>query len=122
MVKKYFLDTYALIEIIKGNPSYKRYTEEEGHTSLLNLYELYFQLLRNNGEGIAKSQFYLFKQLMIEISDNNIFSAAEFKLAEKRKNVSYTDALGYEMAKAEGLIFLTGDEAFKSLPNVEFVK
>ena len=36
--------------------------------------------------------------------------------------ISYTDAVGYVMSKSLGLKFLTGDEAFKNLENVEFVK
>ncbi len=26
---RYFADTYALIEILKGNPSYEKYSQEE---------------------------------------------------------------------------------------------
>ena len=32
----YFFDTYALIEIIKGNPNYHSYTKEEFITTKLN--------------------------------------------------------------------------------------
>jgi len=36
--------------------------------------------------------------------------------------LSYVDALGYTIAKAHNLRFLTGDAAFEGIANVEFVK
>ncbi|MEK6852302.1 MAG: PIN domain-containing protein, partial [Nanoarchaeota archaeon] len=44
---KYFFDTYAIIEIIKENPNYNRFKDEEIITSILNLGELYYALLRD---------------------------------------------------------------------------
>jgi len=40
----------------------------------------------------------------------------------RKVNLSYADALGYEVAQRMGTKLLTGDEAFKGLENVEFVK
>ena len=54
---KYFLDTYALVEIIKGNPKYKEFSNHDLHTSIFNLYELYYNLLRDFDEKIAKKYF-----------------------------------------------------------------
>src|SRR3989338_5064994 len=105
----YFLDTYALIEVVKGSPAYTKYAKVEGYTSLLNLYEFYFLLLRSHGEAVAKEKFDLFKQVRIEIRDAHIFLAASFKLMHNKLDISYADALGYAIAEAEGLHFLTGD-------------
>ncbi len=119
---KYFLDTYAIMEIIKGNPAYDRFVDGELFTSLFNLYELYYNLLEDCGEAIAQKYFYEFYDSLIPITDNHIFQASVFKLQYKKSKVSYTDALGYVMAVTEGMKFLTGDKAFEYIENVEWVK
>jgi len=37
-------------------------------------------------------------------------------------NINYVDAIGYSISFDSGIKFLTGDNEFKNLPNVEFVK
>ncbi len=118
----YFLDTYALLEIVKGSQAYRKYSDAQSCTSLLNLYELYFLLLRDKGELIAKNYFDLFKQIAIAIKDAHIFVASAFKLAHNKLDISYADALGYAIANAEDMKFLTGDGKFRGVANVEFVK
>lgn len=120
MALRYFLDTYAIIEIVKGNANYKKYLEAESFTSLLNLYELYYYLLRDMGEKKAKELFFQFRNLVIPIKDEYIFLASAFK--RKHKDVSYADALGYVMATQNKAKFLTGDSAFQNISQVQFVK
>jgi|SRR3989344_7198273 len=119
---KFFLDTYALIEIVKGNSNYKKFLNDELYTTILNLYELYYNLLRDFNEEHAKNMFYSFYPLLMQIKNDWLFIAAKFKLENKKFNISYTDALGYIIAKENGMKFLTGDKEFKDLDNVEFVK
>lgn len=119
---RYFLDTYAIIEIINGNKNYVPYLDHELSTSIHNLYELYYHLLKEEGLEIAKEFFIQYKQFVIEYTDEDIFRASEFKLSSKKRHVSYTDALGYSIALGNGMKFLTGDKEFKRVPGVEFVK
>ncbi|MBI3412659.1 MAG: PIN domain-containing protein [Candidatus Aenigmarchaeota archaeon] len=119
---KFFLDTFALMEIIKGNTRYEKYLDSENSTSLLNLYEMYYNLLKISDEISAKNEFLQFKQFVIQVNDTHIFAASKFKLEKNKLNISYADALGYAMAKSEGMKFLTGDKAFRNMDNVEFVK
>ena len=118
---RYFFDTYALVEIVKNNPSYIKYFEDIITTSIFNLVELYFSLLRDLGEDKAKEGYYQFKDCIIEIKDDVIFEAMNLKLQLKNKNVSYTDCIGYTLALKNNLKFLTGDKEFKIMYNVEFV-
>ncbi|MBI5392881.1 PIN domain-containing protein [Candidatus Woesearchaeota archaeon] len=122
MVLRYFLDTYAFIEIIKGNPNYDKYVECECYTTILNLYELYYQLLKSYGQEAADSYYSKYLSLKLEIKEEYIPKSALFRLNHKQQNVSYVDALGYTIALENGLIFLTGDKEFKNLPNVVFEK
>jgi predicted nucleic acid-binding protein len=119
---KYFLDTYAMWEIINGNKSYADYLNEEICTSIFNLYELYYNLIKETSEDKAKEKFFFFKRFLIHFTDKEIFEASLFKLKYKKEDISYTDALGYAIALENGMKFLTGDIAFKNKENVEYVK
>lgn len=60
----------------------------------------------------------------IEFSDKDIKDAMKFrlKMKKKKKALSYVDALGYTIATRMKIRFLTGDNAFEKVPNVEYVK
>lgn len=119
---KFFLDTYALIEIVRGNKYYKKYLDYDLYTTIFNLYEFYYNLLKSYDEENAKNIFYKFYPFLIQIENKHIFSASRLKLEYKKFDISYTDALGYAIAKENQMKFLTGDKEFKNMPNVEFVK
>ena len=120
---KYFYDTYAIIEYIKGNSKYKKYFREPiGITTKLNLMELYYALI--DDRDLAEDVFDSFSTVAVEIDDQQIKSAMVLRKRMKAKglNISYADAIGYSLALEKGIRFLTGDKEFKGLGNVEFVK
>ena len=119
---KYFLDTYAMVEIIKGNKNYAKYLDEVFFTNILNLYELYYTLLKDYSKEEAMRYFLHFRGFVIGISDGYIFKASEFRLENKKTDISYADCLGYIMALENNMKFLTGDKEFRDKVNVEFVK
>ena len=118
----YFFDTYALIEIMKNNPNYIKFIDENITTAKFNLAELIYAAIMENGEGFAKSIFDRFRGAEIEVSDDVLFKAMTFRFKNKKKNLSYADCIGYVFAEENGLKFLTGDEAFRNMANVVFVK
>jgi len=107
-----------MIEIVRGNERYRRYLAAELFTSRWNLVELYLAVLRERGEDEARRQFTRFRPVAVEVVDDWIFEAMGLKLA--RSSLSYADAIGYTAARRLGARFLTGDEAFRRLPDVEF--
>ena len=114
------------MEYLRGNRAFLKFFSS-GHmqkTSILNLMELYFHVLRDAGEDSAENSYVQFKPLVAPLSDIDVKNAMKFRLSSraKRLDISYTDAVGYVMSKSLGLKFLTGDEAFKNLENIEFVK
>ena len=116
-----FFDTYALIEIAKGNPRYGRYLDVERIlVTKLNLIELYYAIIRDFNEIEAKRHYFFYLPFVRDITDETVFEAMGFRL--RHRNLSYSDCIGYVIAKHEGVKFLTGDVAFKGLENVEFVK
>ena len=116
----YFLDSYAIIEIIKGNSKYAMYLSFECRTSVFNLYEIAYRLLQENEEAAVKN-FSIFLQYKVEIEDNWFVEAAKFRLKNKGRKLSYADCIGYIASLKTGLVFLTGDREFKGMENVEFV-
>lgn len=118
-----FADTYALVEFFMGNPRYEKYFNEHDFiTTRLNLMELYYAKLAEGQQQQAEEYYNSILPKTIEIDDETIKKAAQFRFENRKKNISYIDAIGYEIAKIKKIKFLTGDRAFKEMPNVEFVK
>lgn len=110
------------MEIIKGNPNYNGLLKKQAFTSIMNLYEVYLQFARDGYTEKGEYYYCRFKKILLEIQDEDIFLATKVKLKHKANNLSYVDALGYVMAIHNRLIFVTGDQGFKHMKNVEFVK
>ena len=119
---RYFFDTYAIIEIIEDNKSYEKYKEEDVITSILNVGELYYSLLKKNVGATAEAWHERLKQNALLIDAEIIRAAMKFRFENKTKKFSFIDCVGYVLAKEKNLKFLTGDEGFKNMDNVEFVK
>ena len=119
---KYFFDTYALIELAKNNPNYSEYSESVVITTVFNLAELHYSILRDFNEEKAKTVYNKFKECANKINDEVIFESMKLKLQLKKKNLSYTDCIGYTFALKHNLKFLTGDKEFKNMDGVEFVQ
>jgi len=118
----YFFDSYAIIEIIKENPKYLHYENEEIVLSLFNLAEIYWSALNDYGEEKADEVYSKFRNNVIEIDDDTLKEAIKFRKEHKKKDLSYVDCMGYIYAKRNNLKFLTGDSKFEELPFVEYVK
>ena len=122
---KLFLDTYAMVEYLRGSAAYKPYFEGTVlFTSMLNLIELYYALLRESDDSTADGAYLAFRTHQTLITDEDVKDGMRFRLRQRSQRVdfSYADAIGYAMSKRLDAKYLTGDSSFKSLPNVEFVK
>ena len=122
MHNTYFCDTYAIIELIKGNPNYQKYVDSILITSPFNLAELYYILLREYGTEFADGYFLLWSMSAVDIQNKVIPGAMQFRLANKKDNLSYTDCVGYTFSCQQNIRFLTGDQKFEGKESVEFVK
>ena len=120
----YFLDTYAIIEFLKSNKAYIKYFKQRNITTRLDLMELYYKSLRDFGKKLADKFYSMFSVYVVDFDDETMKEAMEFRLEMRKrgKHLSYTDAIGYIVAKKNKVKFLTGDQEFRNLPNVKFVK
>jgi len=123
---RYYADTYALIEILRGNPAYEKYAEEELITSEFNLLELAYALVRDYEVNRALEILRIVRASvdMVTPTNGDYVEAAALciKLRKGKRNLSIIDSLGYALARKHGALFLTGDKEFKDLEGVEYVK
>jgi predicted nucleic acid-binding protein len=121
----YFADSYALVAYLEGNPRYGRIFERKTLcTSALNILELYATLLPRLGRDQARASAVPFLPLVISGGADVALVAGEFRqlMRDRKRDCSYVDAWGYAIARENGIPFLTGDNSFKSMENVEFVR
>lgn len=122
-MREFFFDTYALLEMSKGNKNYAPYQKEVTVIlTKLNLMELHYSLLRTCSKEEANQAYDELIPFAVEISDEIIKMANQVKLLLKKRKLSYVDCIGYTIAGIRGIKFLTGDQQFWDLENVEFVK
>lgn len=121
-MKEFFYDSYAVVELVKGNPAYFEYSDEAIRITIFNLAEIYWAVLNDFAEEIADKVYEKFKKGIVEIDDETLKEAIKFRRLHRNKDLSYTDCIGYIYAKRHGLFFLTGDKEFENFDNVEFVK
>jgi len=119
---KWYMDTYALMEIARGNPKFAKYLKGEWLTSDLTLAEFFGVLLRKEGEKTAE---YWHKKMAVGsvgVDRVTLKEAARCRQEMKKSRISFFDAYGYAYSVMNGCDFLTGDKEFEGLRNVEFVK
>ena len=118
----YFFDTYAIIEIVKGNANYKRYIDCSVIISVFNLVELHLHITRIFGEEIADDILVEYSKSVVHFELEDIREMTKLKIKYAKRKLSIPDTLGYSISKRLNIKFLTGDEKFKDMENVEFVK
>ncbi len=122
MTGTYFFDTYAIIDILKGNSAYDEYKNAEIVLTIFNLIELHYKILNEFDEKLAREMLEKYSKFKVEINLDIIEESNKFKKIHKKRKMSVPDVIGYIMAKKLGIKFLTGDKEFENFDNVEFVK
>lgn len=118
----FFFDTYAFFEILAGNKDYDKYIEAKIITTKLNIFELYLLIYRDISEEKAEEVFKKYYPFVEDFGEIVIKEAAKMKKEFNKRDLSMADCIGYCMAKQLGIKFLTGDEQFEKMENVEYVK
>ena len=122
-MNKYFFDSCSIIELILGNDNYSKFKDIKIFTTVLNIMEVYYYLLREYDKKTA--DFWIKKldaELINIIKLEIVLEASKFRFDNKKEKLSYIDCVGYITSKKLNMKFLTGDEKFKNKENVEFVK
>ena len=119
MSESIFLDTYAIFEIIKGNPNYKIYEKFQLMTTIFNLAKFNYNFKKEKEKKIVDEYTKKLLDFVVDAELEDIQNAMDLK--STNRNLSIPDAVGYTVAKRLGVKFLTGDKDFKDMENVEFV-
>ena len=120
---RYFYDSYSVLAYLSDRPNYRSYFEENvGVLTKVNLMEIHYKLLAMHGPRAAKRAIYAFSKYVVEFGLRDIEDSMKLRLKMKSRglDVSYADALGYHLATKMKVKFLTGDNVFKGLANVEY--
>ncbi len=121
-MSRYFFDSYAIIEISKGNPAYANYQQQEIIITVFNLAEVTYSVFKEFGRKKAEEICNTLSGCCREVDPLTIIEATEFRAKHNKRKLSYADCIGYTYAFRNNIKFLTGDEQFKDLNNVEFLK
>jgi len=113
------LDTYALVEIARGNPKYATYLNSAFVVTDLTLAEFYAVLLREQGEGVADYWYRKLERFSLPVNKEILIEAVRFRYEHRKKDISFFDAAGYVFSLKQGYLFVTGDKDFAKLPSVE---
>ena len=119
---EYVFDTYALFEILHGNPRYQAYTDETPVVNPFILGEYCHGLLKEMSDEKAYDMARKYEPFSAPVGVRLMLDASSMKRKHAKQNLSFTDCMGYLMAKKMGKKFLTGDKQFEHMENVEFVK
>ncbi len=117
-----FFDTYAIIEVIKGNPKYFKYLDFGVILNDFVLSELCYILIKLYDEKTAYAYVDKYSQFILRADTAVIKEAMKLKHDLRKNKLSMTDCIGYVQAVKLNMKFLTGDKEFEKLPNVEFQK
>jgi len=112
----YFFDSYAVFEMLEGNPGYELYRRSLMILTKLNLFEIHYGILKEKAGELLEN----FSESAVDFSNEDIINASEIKKQNPKR--SMTDCIGYAVSLRLNIKFLTGDKEFEGLENVEFVK
>lgn len=121
----FFLDSYAIVEMARGNPRSAKFRSEPAVTSRGNLLEVYDLLTEQGNEPLATDCLRVLGPHAVDPTPDGIPTVARFRLARRGatgRRFSYVDAFGYVYARENGYTLLTGAHEFEGLPDVCFVR
>lgn len=116
------LDTYALVEINKGNPDYKEIAEQEFIVAEPTLAEFYYVLCRDYNEELAQIWLDRLRDCARPVQLNIWIKSMRYKKEHNKENLSFFDCVGYIFATENGHAFVTGDKQFEKKKGVRFIK
>jgi uncharacterized protein len=124
-MSSFFADSYALIEMLKGNENYQSFHSEQLITTEFNICEVGFAVCREYPANATRVLKTVRKMVVIQETRDEDYcaGAATRKLATAEgKKLSTIDCVGYSVANRLNIPFLTGDREFSDMNNVQFVR
>jgi PIN domain. len=121
----FFADSYAIIEILKGNERFLPYMTGHLVTTEFNICEVAFAVCRDYPEKTRQVMARVRKMVaLMPTTDEDYCEGAAMRRKTTRtgKKLSTIDCVGYAVSCRQKIPFLTGDREFEDLDNVEFAR
>ena len=120
--EKYLFDTFAIVEILNGNPHYQPFLESGMVINDFVYAEVAYYFFQRFPWSKALEFLQPLPAVCLRADPPIVNEAMRLRLQWKKRKVSTTDCISYVMAKKVGIKFLTGDKQFEGEENVEFVR
>ncbi len=117
----YCLDTYALIEICRGNPKFSFLMNEDIVIPNTTLAEFYWVLIKNKDNDEAKQWCERLLNFTVDVKKELLLKAQNFRYLHRKRDISFFDSVGYVFSVENNSLFVTGDKEFKEMDNVKFI-
>ena len=124
-MSSYFADSYALIEMLKGNENYRSFESERLITTEFNICEVGFAVCRNYPTKASPVLKTVRKMVSLQATCDEDYCSGAARRKEasgQGKKLSTIDCVGYSVANRLDIPFLTGDREFADMDNVQFVR
>lgn len=121
----FFADSYAIIEILKGNGNYRPYQEVTLVATEFNICEVAFAVCRDYPHKTHTVMKQVRKMIILKpTTDEDYCCGAAMRRATTSagRKLSTIDCVGYSVARRLQIPFLTGDREFEEIDDVEFVR
>lgn len=128
---RYIIDSYAWIEYFMGTKAGEKVKlivegMEEKITPTICLAEVYAKTIRVEGEELAEKQraFIRERSVIHPLDEKTAIESARIDVAMKKKVKGWglADSIVYATGLIKKSVIVTGDEHFKNLENVIFIK
>ena len=111
----FFADTYAIVELLKGSPAYRKYKTAALVTTEFNLCEFAYAVTRDypdTAEEICSQVRHSMR--LSHPGDREYLRAAAMRrtYSQDGRKFSLIDCVGYSVAELLTIPFLTGDREF----------
>lgn len=107
-----FLDTFVLVEYLRGNAAAKPFLASDVATTILNLCELAYWGLVHGEEKATDRLFRSLEPAVLEIPTEIVQVAMRWRRERRSegRDLSYIDVIGYWVARYHGMDFVTSAE------------
>lgn len=116
------LDTYALVEIHDQNPKFLPLLQEDIIITDITMAEFYMILYREYDRLTADHWERKLQFFCRPVNKEILIKAVQLRVDSRQKNLSFFDCVGYTFACENNMDFVTGDEQFEKMKNVQFMK
>ena len=130
-MKRYVFDSYAILAFLedeKGADLVEKALREvvankaRGFLSVINWGEIYYSIMREQGQGQAEVVLAYVSNYPLELVDADLDLTRVAARLKGRYRIAYADCFAAALAKKNKAVVLTGDPEFKLLENEVKVK